>query len=275
MKLTVIIISYNSSKTLIKCQKKLLQSGKYPITVIDNASTDGSAEKLRETFPDVEVIALDKNIGYGRAANIAFRNIQTPYAMLLNPDLFAGNDSVKQMMRHAEQVDPDVAILGPVVKRKQFTGGPPEAVEWVSGAAMLFDMQILEKVGFFDENIFLFSEDADLCCRTINSGYKIMLCHDVLMDHIRDQSLLPNLAVEYLKSWHYGWSRSYYFTKHRLNKGKKATWWRLLQYSVKSVTSRDKNKRRKYRAQAAGVNSFMKGEKAFCEDGTPNAMNNF
>jgi len=86
-KLTIIIVSFNSSDSIFLNQKELLLSEKYPAIVLDNASPDDSGAILRKQFPMVDVVTLPTNWGYGRAANIGLRQVKTPYALLLNPRL--------------------------------------------------------------------------------------------------------------------------------------------------------------------------------------------
>lgn len=269
--LTLIIVSYNSHSIIEECLAVLIDSKKYPAIIIDNASTDDSARKLKERFPSAAVVALEQNIGYGRATNIGLEKTTTPYALLLNPDLYAKPEDIEQLLRHAEQAADQTAILAPAVIKKDHTGAVPECVDWVSGSAMLFNMEPLSQTGYFDENIFLFSEESDLCQRTINAGYNIMLCHDVFMEHMKGQSSRPNPKVEYMKNWHFGWSRAYYFTKHNMAVGKKAPVRMAQNYWLKGLFSANQEKRLKYKARCAGVRAFINGEPAFCEDGTPKA----
>lgn len=274
MKLTLIIISYNSHCVIKQCLASLFGSNKYPAIIIDNASTDGSSETLKESFPCAEIIALKQNIGYGRATNIALRKVKTPYAMLLNPDLYAKPEDIEKLLKHAKEAADDVAILAPAVKEKDFTGDAPESVKWISGSAMLFDMVKLKDIGLFDENIFLFFEETDLCQRTVDAGHKIQLCHDVFMRHIKGQSSPPNPKVEWMKNWHFGWSRAYFFTKHKKATGKRAPQRMALFYKLKSLYSINSEKRNKYKARYAGVRAFIRRENAFLDNGTPQASPN-
>ncbi len=87
--LSLIIISYNSAGIIEQCQRELLDAMPFPTLIVDNASPNQSTTVLKKEFPRAEIIALEQNIGYGRAANVGLRKIKTPYALLLNPDLTA------------------------------------------------------------------------------------------------------------------------------------------------------------------------------------------
>jgi N-acetylglucosaminyl-diphospho-decaprenol L-rhamnosyltransferase len=267
--LTIFTISYNSAEVLSKCLGPLIDADVYRVIIIDNASTDGSAGKLTARFPSADVLSMDQNIGYGRAANVALSRIETPYALLLNPDLTASVDEIGKLLSHIEDTPAATAIWGPASKKEDHTQAPPESVEWISGCAMLFDMEKMKTVGFFDEQIFLFFEETDLCTRTHQAGYQIRFCRDVYFDHLEGQACTTSTKVEYMKDWHYGWSRCYYFTKHGADNKKRTPERQHAQYRWKSITATDPRKRRKYKAQADGAKAFLRGTPAFDENNQP------
>jgi len=272
--LTLIIVSYNSAGVIERCQKELLSSGTYPVLLIDNASTDGSAMRLKEQFSCIGIIPQEKNIGYGRAANVGLHQVNTPYALLLNPDLKTSVEEIEKLLAYALNDPDNTAIWGPATKRKDVTSEPPSNVKWISGSAMLFDVEKIKKVGLFDENIFLFSEETDLCERTLTTGYKIKLCRDVFFDHLIGQATPPDSKVEYMKWWHFGWSQCY-----RMTKNGHCTWSRnprrkQMVYRLHSLISTSKKKRDKWRAKADGSSAFIREEKAFDSNGNPRMSHN-
>lgn len=267
--LTVIIVSFNSAEIIQRCQTELLQSGACTFIIIDNASPDGSALTLEQNFPQAEIIALDKNIGYGRAANIGLRRAKTSYALLLNPDLITSAADIQRLLDYAKQDADNTAIWGPASLKKDFTDEPPQSVNWISGCAMLFDVEKIKNIGRFDENIFLFSEETDLCERTLAAGYDIKCCRNIHFDHLIGQASPPNPKVEYMKWWHFGWSQCY-----RMTKNGHCTWIRnprrkAFTYRLHSLTSSRKEKRLKWKAKADGATAFIRGEKAFDAQGRP------
>lgn len=268
--LTIISVSYNSQHILTQCLAAVIDSEKYPIIIVDNASSDDSAKVLQARFPKAQVEALSKNIGYGRAANVGLDFVQTRYALLLNPDLKADTAAIDQLLQHAAADDSDTAIWGPAsLAADHQAQSQPENVEWLSGCAMLFDMQKLQKIGLFDENIFLFFEETDLCQRVLQVGMKIKLCKDVYFDHMLGQACRPTPKIEAMKAWHYGWSRCYYINKHIVNTNKRLLKQQYRQYKRKQILSLSPTKRSKYKYQAAGTKAFISGTKAFKKNGTP------
>ena len=92
MQLTTIIVSYNTRHLLDECLADLHRAetaiGGGVCVVVDNASRDGSAEHLIEHHPDVQLIRLEQNVGFGRANNAALPRVHTPFVLLLNTDAF-------------------------------------------------------------------------------------------------------------------------------------------------------------------------------------------
>lgn len=273
--LTIIIVSYNSAQTLVQCQSELLSSTSFPVVVADNASSDSSAEMLEARFPAIRVMRMEQNIGYGRAANRALAEIKTPYAFLLNPDLQADVASVQAMLDFAVRHSEVASLFAPAVVAKDHQRCGAISREWVIGAAMFFKMADFEKLGFFDENIFLFSEETDLCKRLVTSGHKILLNSDVYIHHLKGQSSTPNPKVEALKNWHRGWSKMYYLKKHGLTTGWLSPRRIFLRYALKSLLASSRTKRRQYAERSAGILACERGEKAFLSCGRAQKLDMF
>tara|TARA_B110001469_G_scaffold66867_1_gene63850 strand:- start:4476 stop:5309 length:834 start_codon:yes stop_codon:yes gene_type:complete len=267
--LTIITVSYNSQKILTQCLAPLIESGKYPVIIIDNASPDDSESVLKHRFPRAKTIALKQNIGYGRAANVGLEMVETPYALLINPDLKAGVEDIQQLLNHALTDSSQTAIWGPASEKKDNTGASPQAVKWISGCAMLFEMDKLRKIGLFDENIFLFFEETDLCERAQAMGFTVKQCNDVYFEHLLGQASTPSPTIEQLKNWHFGWSSAYFHAKHKLLSKKTNPTRRLFTYRRKSIFNLNSTSRIKYKNRANGIRAFLNGEKAFDRQGLP------
>lgn len=265
--ITLLIVSFNSASTLMRCQGELLASGRFPVIVIDNASTDGSADRIADAYPAVRVLRMERNLGYGRAANRGLAEVDTPYAFLLNPDLEVTADGVQAMLDFAQTHAAEASLFAPAVVERdaRHEGAMPR--EWIIGAAMLFKLKDFDEVGFFDENIFLFYEETDLCRRLRQRGQRILLNTDVHMHHLGGQSSRPNPKVEALKNWHRGWSYLYYLRKHGLIQG----WWaprRLyLRYVLKALLATNPAKRALYQCRASGVRACLANIPAYTADG--------
>jgi GT2 family glycosyltransferase len=267
--LTIIIVSFNSAEVIGRCLTELLGQIPCKVLIIDNASSDRSVAGFSNQFSSVDVILLGKNTGYGRAANVGLRMASTRYALLLNPDLKVSAAQVEQLLYHAQHDTTNAAIWGPATCKEDYTGNPPTEVNWISGSAMLFDVEKIKNVGLFDENIFLFSEETDLCERTINEGYSIQFCPDVFFDHLVGQSSESSPGIEYMKWWHFGWSQCYRMTKHGQCTAWENPWRKLLSYRLHSFCAFPAVRRKKWKAKADGALAFIRGEKAFTTDDMP------
>jgi GT2 family glycosyltransferase len=272
--LTVVIVSYNSATILERCMDELLLSGAFQIIIVDNNSPDGSADVLRNRYPKTTVVSLNQNIGYGRAANIGIHQADTPYIFLLNPDLCVGLTEITAFMNWIEREKPDAALYAPAVKTRDFLKQGAVAREWVIGAAMLFDMERMKHIGFFDENIFLFYEEKDLCYRIRAAHEKILLCSDFYFKHLKGKGSPHDERIETIKNWHVGWSSIYFLKKHTLDTGKHCIPLLISKYLVKSVFSWSPLKRKKFRVRLTGMKACLQGENAFLPDGTPQPLHN-
>jgi len=266
---TLIIVSYNSSAVILKNWKAFLDNTERRVIIVDNASSDRSGELLSQTFSHVDVVKLGQNVGYGRAANEGFALCQGRFALLLNPDLVISEEVVSQLASLALKGTGNTAIWAPVINESDRSIATPQSVEAVSGAAMLFDLEKMKSVGFFDDHIFLYSEESDLCYRTRRAGYRIALCPSVYLEHFGDSSSGKNPSLAFMKSWHFGWSRCYFYHKHGLGKGKHSPRSMYRNYRLKSYLSLSSMSRHDYRGKAEGVKAFMEGKGAFRIDGTP------
>lgn len=186
----------------------------YEIVVVDNASADGSGAFVRERFPDVRVLHLPKNIGLSAGINAGVRASSGTYVMQLNPDCRFDSDAVATLAAYlrahpesgvaAPQILNDdgslqlscrafpgysTAFFGryslltrlwpwnPVSKRYLMTGfdhASERDVDWVSAAAMMFSREAYERVGGWDPDFFLFSEDVDFCKRVHDAGSRVL-----------------------------------------------------------------------------------------------------
>ena len=216
MKLSVVIVNYNVKHFLEQCLCSVFKAvGKIPsaeVIVVDNASSDGSVEYIRERFPNVNLIASDKNLGFARANNMAVRQSNGEYVLLLNPDTIVAENTFQQfvdfMDKHPEagacgaymlHTDGTFALESrrglptPFVafcKMSGLTSLFPESrlfgryymrylnenevnpIEIVSGAYMFLRREALDKVGLLDEDFFMYGEDIDLSYRILKGGYQ-------------------------------------------------------------------------------------------------------
>lgn len=263
---TLIIVSFNSAEVIDKCLGETINNSDHPVIIVDNASSDNSAEFLSIAYPLAQLIPLNTNLGYGRAANAALEKVTTTYALLLNPDVIISSAQITQLVQTAANLS-DGAIFAPAVKGRDNSDQGTVEKPWVLGAAMLLKTASVKQAGLFDENIFLFYEEKDLCQRILNQGEKIYLLSDICIEHLKGKSSGPSDSIEHMKNWHVGWSSMYFFNKHHLNRGKRSAVRIMLKYFIKTHFSRDTKQRRKFASRLQGVRAFQRGENAFNKQG--------
>jgi GT2 family glycosyltransferase len=215
MKLTVVIVNYNVRHYLEQCLRSLeraLKGLEAEVYVVDNHSKDGSVEALQPLFPDVHFISSIHNLGFARANNIAIQQSEGEYVLLLNPDTFIGERTLRECIDLMDKnpkagmcgvgmlkVDgsfapesrrgvptPFVAFckmtgLGSLFPKSRLFGRyymqylnkqSINPIEIVSGAFMFIRKEALDKVGLLDETFFMYGEDIDLSYRVLKAGYQ-------------------------------------------------------------------------------------------------------
>ncbi len=214
MKLTVIIVNYNVKFFVEQCLDSLeraLDGIDSEVFVVDNHSSDGSIEYLKPRFPKVIFIESNHNLGFARANNMAIRQAEGQYVLLLNPDTFVGEQTIKQAIEFMDQhpkaggagvkmfnTDGTKALESrrglptpltsfykmcglcskfPKSRRfgKYYMGylswDKPERIDIISGAFCLMRKEAIDKAGHLDEDFFMYGEDIDLSYRLLKAGY--------------------------------------------------------------------------------------------------------
>lgn len=208
-----VVVNYEAGDALAECVASLLadgSAGPVDVVVVDNGSTDGSVRTLRAAFPDVRVVDVAANPGYGAAANRGIAATTAPVVAVCNPDLVIRPGSAAAML--AAFADPAVgaagprmlnpdgttypsarrdpalvdavghAVLGRVRPGNRFTRryreldadpGVARDVDWVSGAAVWLRRSAVEGVGGWDERFFMYMEDVDLGRRLRAAAWRI------------------------------------------------------------------------------------------------------
>jgi len=220
---SVVIITYNSSAYIRDCLRSLREAACVrEVLVVDNASTDGSAELVARDFPEVRLLTNEKNVGYARGVNRGLRESREPFVLVLNPDVRVHPGAIESLWRRME-ADPSIGIVGPkllnpdgtlqhscrrfytlgtFIARRTFLrrvlplGGIERrhlmvdedhdaamTVDWLIGAAMLVRREAADEVGPMDERFFLYFEDVDWCYRMSKRGWRVLYLPEAVMVH--------------------------------------------------------------------------------------------
>lgn len=231
VKVSVIVISYNTREMTLECLRALADDMKgmpWELWVVDNASSDGSAEAVKETFPEARVIVNEHNAGFGAANNQAIRQAQGQYLLLVNSDAFVQPGAVEALVSHLD-AHPGVAVVGPKLLNPDgslqqscyrfpspvravfehllltaafpnhpllgdYRDWPHDAardVDFVIGACMLIRRESLHQTGVFDEDFFMYAEETDLCYRLSRDGWKTTFVPEARVVHLAGSSGRP------------------------------------------------------------------------------------
>lgn len=228
---SIFIISFNTCQRLRECLQTLLvataDAPSFEVIVVDNASRDGSADRVSSEFPQVKLLRSQTNLGFGNANNLALQHAVGRYVVLLNSDALLKPQILAQAVA-AMEANSQVGMAGgkltapdggwqPSARRfpslldeflnlsglaakyphSRFFGrfdrtwaDPDEAaeVDWVPGAFAIIRRDLLDRIGFFDPRFFLYYEEVDLCRRIKAAGCTIAYWPDLVITHIGGES---------------------------------------------------------------------------------------
>jgi GT2 family glycosyltransferase len=231
----VYIPNFNGERWLPRALQSLrAQSERLEVVVVDNGSTDSSIAAMRADFPEVTVMELGENIGFGPALNRAVATHPGDGIVLLNSDVECEPGFCEALMAAAEGVDTVAAVLlqerepglidsaGVVADHTlmgfdYLHGEPVEAAERApdplgpTGGAAFYRRAAWDAVGGFDERIFLYYEDLDLALRMAGRGGRCRLAPEARAVHAYSASLGAGSAAKYART---GWSRGYMLRRY-------------------------------------------------------------
>jgi N-acetylglucosaminyl-diphospho-decaprenol L-rhamnosyltransferase len=227
-RLSIIIVTFNSRDQIHACLESLVAQPPaidHEIVVVDNASTDGTPDAVRQRWPGVRVIEAGENAGFSKANNLGIRQTFGELVLLLNPDTVAAPGAIAQLVEALTDA-PDAAIAGPrlvdaqgraelsfgsmigpvnELKQKILVKGhahrvpmisgyvesatrAPRDVDWVSGACLLVRRADAEAVGLLDERYFMYTEDVDFCAAVRARNRRVLFVPSAEVVHLRGQS---------------------------------------------------------------------------------------
>lgn len=229
---TVVIVTYNSAHCIEALAPFLAECPH--VIVSDNGSQDDTASVVKQWLPHAMTLSHGSNLGFGAANNRALERVQTPLALLLNPDCTIEPAHLQRLIQTAHD-HPDAAIVAPQLLDGQgrpdvnyrfphlmwTSKGPaaegPACVGFVCGAAMLFRLAAFEPTGYFDEDFFLYYEDDDLCLRLFHRSIPIVVDPSAFAVHRSRGSVLGQRPwrSEYWRGYHHVQSKLLFAAKHR------------------------------------------------------------
>lgn len=244
--LDIIIVSFNNRPDTLACLASIFKTpprGLGTVFVVDNASADGTVDAVRAAHPAVRLIALDRNIGFGAANNVALRLSAATLTLLLNSDTTVPAGAIDTLVDRMDATNavaigprledgrgrPEIsfgAMLSPLSEAAQLVRGRlarsevpslrslatrglanEQSVDWVSGACLLVRREAAAVAGFFDERYFLYEEDVDFCAALRARGGRVVFTPRAIVVHHGGRSGAP-------ASGHYDRSHVQFYEKH-------------------------------------------------------------
>jgi N-acetylglucosaminyl-diphospho-decaprenol L-rhamnosyltransferase len=247
--ISIIIVSWNTASLLENCLASILANplaSPFEIWVVDNASRDDSPRMVREKFPQVHLVQNRENVGFARANNQAIQRCTGKYILLLNPDTLVASGALQALIdfldNHPEAgaagtriINPDGSLQisshpRPTLSRElwrlfhldslwpyavyplaKWETNRPQEVDVLMGACLLLRTEVLDQVGFLDEDYFIYSEEVDLCYRIQRAGWHIYWVPLAQVMHFGGQSTQQVPTEMFLNLYH---SKIKYFRKH-------------------------------------------------------------
>ena len=219
MDASIIIINYNTRVLIKQCLQSVFEKTQdidFEVIVVDNASHDGLQEMLKKEFPQVKLIESSENLGFGKANNLGAKHASGKYLFLLNPDTILLNNAVKILFDFMEK-NPNCGICGgnlydeninPVHSFGQLLGIGKELraffslpailafnvteeaqkVGYITGADLMINRGLFNNIGCFDEDFFMYYEDAELTYRVKRAGFDVYSVPQSKIMHLEGKS---------------------------------------------------------------------------------------
>ena len=234
--LTVVILTYKTNREILfNCLNSIDKRVK--IKIIENSQEFIKKEELLNQFPNLSIECTGKNLGFGGGNNFGFKKIDTKYALALSPDTVIDknffqnvkiylNDKFEFSILGVNFYEEDIKKNGHrsygyfsknnIVKKYNET---LIEADWIIGCAIIINLDKFLDNKVFDENIFIYFEDFDLCKGLANKGIKVYASKILYIKHIGNSSsiaIIPELknASNKFRSWHWRWSEFYFYKKN-------------------------------------------------------------
>jgi len=278
---TVAVVAFNSAAVIERCLAAL--DARAAIVLVDNASRDDTLARAAAVAPAARLLRLPRNEGFGVAANRAFATATTRYGLLLNADVALAPDAIERLLAAAARY-PEAALLAPALRtpagelqfgratflRPRAGHGPapppPEGdccAWYVGGAAMLLRLDAFRAVGGFDESLFLYYEDDDLCARLLAAGHALVHVADAAAAHGAGRSTDGIADLAWWRQWHEAWSRCHVERKHRGRLGlARHVVASLPAAAVKAALRGPAGRGQRHAARVAGTLAYLAGRRA-------------
>lgn len=215
--ITLIMVTYRSEDLILK-NINILK--KFKLIIVDNSNSK-KLDSIVKNYDNIKLIISNKNLGYGKAANLAVSFANTEFIMTINPDLILNEDGIKNLMEIYLKDEHNIGILAPSLydnKKNRRTNGTISYIkqlkgqkiskslnnlpsyntccEFLVGCCYLIKKDLFTSIGGFDENFFMYYEDNDLCDQVLKKGKYIMEVPNSKFIHLENSSSKKNIFTD-------------------------------------------------------------------------------
>ena len=220
--LTIIIVTIKSQNIIDDCLKSIDSDVKK--IIVENSFDQDFTNYLKKKYQNIECYLAGKNLGMGPGNNLGIKKSKTRYVMILNPDTILQTNTLSQIFKASKNLE--FAILSPLSDNKDYPNYKIYSksknsqsdlieVDQIDGYSMILDKQQFNK-DFFDEKIFMYLENDDLCLRIKKNNKKIFICKNSFISHLGAKAVDKKYfnELEFSRNWHWNWSKFYFKKKH-------------------------------------------------------------
>tara|TARA_B100001564_G_scaffold231598_1_gene195609 strand:+ start:3208 stop:4071 length:864 start_codon:yes stop_codon:yes gene_type:complete len=274
--LTFVIVTFNSRKVIYDCLNSLPKD--FNKLIIENSSDEELKKELEQNYDKTEVV-LSKNIGMGAGNNIGIIKSNTQYVYVLNPDVLLNEDTFSNINRSISNLE-NFAILSPISDNPSYPNYKTNKnddsiddkiiknVEEIDGYSMIINKKFFSDNIFFDEKIFMYLENVDLCLRARKNKGKLFIIKNSEIHHLGAQAVDDKYSeeIELSRNWHWMWSKLYFNKKHRgfftsIILGLGSLFVNFLKYTIYTLTLN--KKKNIYKMRVLGISNALLGRQSW------------
>lgn len=220
--LTIIIVTIKSQNIIDDCLRSIDPDIKK--IIVENSSDQDFLDTLKTKHKNIQCYLTNSNLGMGAGNNFGIEKSSTRYVMILNPDTILKPDTLSQIFDISKNLN--FAVLSPLSDDKNYPNYKIHKeikdnrkdlfeVDNIDGYAMILDKEQFNN-NFFDENIFMYLENDDLCIRAKKDNKKIYIYSKSLISHLGGKAVDKKYydELEFSRNWHWNWSKFYFRKKH-------------------------------------------------------------
>ena len=227
--LTLVIVTFKSQHIIDQCIQSI--DSKIQIIIVENSKDANFKNYLEKKYKNVSCILSNDNLGMGAGNNIGIKHAKSDYVLILNPDVLLFEDTIDNLVDEGKQLR-NFAIISSISDNKEFPNfsiNKKENINYennfevdsIDGYCMLINKKRFKSMFkddiFFDEKIFMYLENDDLCKRVKEKNEKIFIIPKSKIKHLGAKGVSNNFynEVELSRNWHWSWSKFYFSKKHK------------------------------------------------------------